>query len=90
MHPTSLQQVRPTDVLQTKPSLCCCTKHLVALFLLSSTNHRHPWAQQSERMSEAWFAKTLQVCHMAETLQVCHVAPAVVLVDIGVLVAYLP
>jgi hypothetical protein len=32
MHPTSLQQVRPIDVLQTKPSLCCCTEQLTAFF----------------------------------------------------------
>jgi hypothetical protein len=76
MHPIGMQQVRPADVLQTKLSLCCCTKQLTISFLLSSTNRRHPWARQSERMSEAW---------SAETLQVCHVVVAVALVDVVVL-----
>jgi hypothetical protein len=80
MHPTSLQQVQPADVLQTKSSLCCGTEQLAASFLLSSINHRHPLAQQSERMSEVWSAETLQVCHMAV---------AVALVNIVVLAACL-
>jgi hypothetical protein len=46
---------------------------LQASFQLSSTNHRHPLARQSERMLEAWSAGILQVC---------HVAVVVVLVDV--------
>jgi hypothetical protein len=65
MHPTSLQQVRPTDVKQTEPTRGCCIGPLAACTQWSSTNRRHPLAQQSERMSKVWSAETLQVCHGA-------------------------
>jgi hypothetical protein len=81
MHPTSLQQVQPADVLHTKPFLCCCPEQLTSSFVLSSTNRWHPWAKLSEIMLEAWSTKTLQVC---------HVAVAVALVDVVVLAACFP
>jgi hypothetical protein len=61
----NLQRVQLIDVLQTKPFLGWYIGQLVASFQWSSTNRRHPLAQQNKRMLEVWSAKTLQVCHIA-------------------------
>jgi hypothetical protein len=68
MHPTNLQWVQPTDALRIEPFLCWCIEQLAASFQSSSTNCRHPLARRSERMSEAWSAGILQVCHAAEAM----------------------
>jgi hypothetical protein len=72
-----MQWVQTTDVLRIEPSLGWFIERLAASYQLSSTNRRHPLAQQSEIMLEAWSARTLQACHTAGVVELVVVPVSV-------------